>query len=170
MLPTSPREPVTPGVVGDSVRQAMNSRARSSGLVIAVAACVVFPAWSGFDLLLEPELASSFLAVRLGGLVPILVATWLLWRHPVGQRRPELLAVGILGVVQAAVVWMIPQVQAVEAYVLGLSIAMCAAGCVLAARPRWTVGLVVATWAGLAGAVLLAPTPMPVDALAIGGF
>jgi diguanylate cyclase (GGDEF)-like protein len=157
-------------VVAGPVREEMHGRARASGLIIAVAALVIFPAWNGFDFMLEPDLALSFLAVRLTGLVPIGLAGWLLWRRPVGRRRPELLSVAILVIVQAAVVWMIPQVHHVEPYVLGLSIALLVSGCLLAAHPRWTAGLVVATWLALAGAVVVAPTPMPVRALAVAGF
>lgn len=156
--------------VADRLREAMSGRARTSGLIVAVAALVVFPAWSGFDLLLEPGLAPSFLVVRLAGLAPMGIAAWLLWRHPVGRRHPELLTVVILAVVQAAVVWMIPQVDTVEPYVLGLSVALNACGCLLASHPRWTIGLVVATWLALAGAVVLAPTALPVRALAIAAF
>jgi diguanylate cyclase (GGDEF)-like protein len=156
--------------VAGSVRAEMHEQARASGLIIAAAALVVFPAWSGFDALLEPGLAQSFLVARLAGLVPIALAGWLLWRRPLGRRRPELLSVAILVVVQAVVVWMIPQVRNVEPYVLGLSVALLVAGCLLATHPRWTAGLVGATWLALAGAVVLAPTPMPVRALAIAGF
>ena len=156
--------------VAGPVREEMHEQARVSGLIIASAALVVFPAWNGFDVLLEPALASRFLAVRLAGLVPIAVAAWLLWRRPAGRRLAEPLSMAILVVVQAAVVWMIPQVRTVEPYVLGLSVALLVSGCVLAAHPRWTAGLVAGTWAALLGAVLLAPTPMPVRALAIAGF
>jgi diguanylate cyclase (GGDEF)-like protein len=153
-----------------SVRDVLHAQARTSGLIIAAAALVVFPAWSGFDVLLEPELASSFLAVRLAGLVPIGLAGWLLWRRPVGRRHPEPLAMAILVVVQAAVVWMIPQVGTVEPYVLGLSVAVLVSGCLFAGHPRWTAGLVVATWLAPLGAVVVAPTAVPVRALAIAGF
>src|SRR5688500_895420 len=81
------------GVDDDTVRRAMSDGSRSFGLVIAAAAVLLVPAWSGFDLLLEPVLASSFLVVRLVARVPILAAGWLLWRHPLGRRRPVLLAV-----------------------------------------------------------------------------
>ena len=60
---------------GSAVREVMSDRARTSGLIISAAALIVFPAWSGFDVLLEPELAYSFLTVRLGVLVPILFVT-----------------------------------------------------------------------------------------------
>jgi diguanylate cyclase (GGDEF)-like protein len=148
----------------------MHEQARAAGLIVAAAALVVFPAWNGFDVLLEPALASSFLAVRLAGLVPIGLAAWLLWRHPAGRRHPEPLAMAILVVVQAAVVWMIPQVGTVEPYVLGLSVAVLVSGCLFAGHPRWTAGLVAATWLALCGAVVLAPTALPVRALAIAGF
>jgi diguanylate cyclase (GGDEF)-like protein len=65
---------------------------------------------------------------------------------------------------------MITQVDTVEPYVLGLSVALYGSGCVLAASPRWTAGLVLATWLALGGAVLLAPTALTVRALAIAGF
>ena len=142
----------------------------ASALILAAAALVVFPAWSGFDVLLEPELAPSFLVVRLVALVPIAFVTWLLWFRPLGRRHPVPLAITILVVVQAAVVWMIPQVDAVEPYVLGLSVALYGSGCVLTAHPRWTAGLVLVTWGALGAAVLLAPTALPVRALAIAGF
>jgi diguanylate cyclase (GGDEF)-like protein len=76
----------------------------------------------------------------------------------------------MLVLVQASIVWMVPQVDAVEPYVLGLSIPLYATGCLLAAHPRWTAGLVLATWGGLAAAVLLAPSRPPVDDLAAGAF
>ncbi|WP_116452136.1 sensor domain-containing diguanylate cyclase [Blastococcus litoris] len=168
---TAPSASPGPAAVDrEPVPAAMREGARTSGLVIAAAAVVLLPAGSGFDLLLEPHLAPAFLVVRLSALLPILVAGWALWRRPLGRRRPDALAIGVLVVVQTAIVWMIPQVQAVEAYVLGLSIPLFATGCLLAARPRWTVGLAVGTWAGLGAVVVLDPTPMPVDALAIGAF
>jgi diguanylate cyclase (GGDEF)-like protein len=147
-----------------------SGQGRISALIIAAAALVVFPTWSGFDVLLEPELASTFLVVRLVALVPIAFAAWLLCFRPVGRRRPELLAVAILVVVQAALVWMITQVESVEPYVLGLTVALYGSGCVLAAHPRWTAGVVLATWAALGGALLLTPAALPVRALAIIGF
>ena len=154
----------------DPLDEATDGQARTSALIVAAAALLVFPAWSGFDVLLEPGLAPSFLVLRLAALVPIAFATWLLCARPIGRRRPELLAVAILVVAQAAVVAMITQVDAVEPYVLGLTVALYLSGCVLAAHPRWTAGLVLATWLALGGAVLLAPTPLPVRALAAGGF
>jgi diguanylate cyclase (GGDEF)-like protein len=156
--------------VAGPVREVMSEQARTSGLIIAAAALLVFPAWSGFDVILEPDLAPTFLVVRLAGLAPIALAAWLLWRHPVGRRRPELLTVAILVVVQAAVVWMVPQVDAVEAYVLGLSIALYGSGCLLAGHPRWTGSLVMATWLALGVAVLAAPAPMEVRDVAVAGF
>lgn len=152
----------------DGASEAASGSARSSGLVVASAAVVVLPAWSGLDLLLEPELAGRFLPVRSGGLVLVLLATGLLWRHPLGRRHPEWVTTAVLVVVQAVIIWTVPQVDAVEAYVLGLSIALNVTGSLSVAHPRWTVGLCVVTWAGLAGAVLLSG-PIPVAALAIGG-
>jgi len=158
------------GAVREALHEAVHEQGRASGLIIAAAALVVFPAWSGFDVVLEPDLAPRFLVARLAALVPIALLAWLLWRRPLGRKRPELLTVAVLAVIQATVVWMIPQVDTVEPYVLGLSIALYGSGCLLAAHPRWTAALVLGTWAALGLAVLVSPAPVPVHTLATGGF
>jgi diguanylate cyclase (GGDEF)-like protein len=157
------------GSDGGTAAEVARESARTSGLIIAFAGIVVFPGWWGFDLLLEPDLAGTFLLVRLGGLLPILAGAWLLWRHPLGRRYPEWITFALLVVVQASVVWMVTQVDTVEPYVLGLTIALNVTGCLLVAHPSWTVALCVVTWIGLTGAVLVAD-PIPAAALAIGFF
>jgi diguanylate cyclase (GGDEF)-like protein len=128
-------------------------------------AVVISPAWSGFDLLLEPQLARTFLVVRLAGVVPMMVALWLLWRRPLGRRRPELLACSALATVQVEVAWMIPQVEHVEFYLLGYTLAVYASGCLLVTRPLWTGVLVAVSWSALGVAVLTVPTSMRAEDL-----
>jgi hypothetical protein len=55
---------------------------RESALWVSGLVVVVAPAWSGFDLLLEPQAARAFLVVRLACVVPMLLALWVLWRRP----------------------------------------------------------------------------------------
>jgi hypothetical protein len=43
---------------------------------------------------------------------------------PLGRRRPELLACSALATVQVEVAWMIPQVEHVEFYLLGFTLAI----------------------------------------------
>lgn len=131
-----------------------------SGLAVVIA-----PAWSGFDLLLEPQAARAFLVVRLAGVLPMLVALWVLWRRPLGRRRPELLACSALTTVQVEVAWMIPQVQHVEFYLLGYTLAIYASGCLLVTRPLWTGVLVAVSWSALGVAVLTDPTSMRAEDL-----
>ena len=126
-----------------------------SGLAVVIA-----PAWSGFDLLLEPQLARTFLVVRLASIVPVLVALWLVRRRPLGRRRPELLACSALTTVQVEVAWMIPQVEHVEFYPLGYTLAISASGCLLVTRSLWTGVLVAVSWSALGVAVLADPTSM----------
>jgi diguanylate cyclase (GGDEF)-like protein len=126
-----------------------------------VLAAVVAPAWSVFDVLLEPRVAATFVVVRFACLVPMLVAVWLLWQHPVGRRRPEPLALLVLAVVQAEVAWMLPRVENLEFYLLGFTLAIYASGCLLVARTVWTGLLVLSTWASLIVSLFTAPTPMP---------
>jgi diguanylate cyclase (GGDEF)-like protein len=138
---------------------------RESALWVSGLAVVVAPAWSGFDLLLEPQAARAFLVVRLVCVVPMLVALWVLWRRPLGRRRPELLACSALATVQIEVAWMIPQVEHVEFYLLGFTLAIYASGCLLVTRPLWTGVLVAVSWSALGVAVLTDPTSMRVEDL-----
>jgi diguanylate cyclase (GGDEF)-like protein len=138
---------------------------RESALWVSGLAVVVAPAWSGFDLLLEPQAARAFLVVRLASVVPMVVALWVLWRRPLGRRRPELLACSALATVQIEVAWMIPQVEHVEFYLLGFTLAIYASGCLLVTRPLWTGVLVAVSWSALGVAVLTDPTSMRVEDL-----
>jgi diguanylate cyclase (GGDEF)-like protein len=138
---------------------------RESALWVSALAVVVAPAWSGFDLLLEPQAARAFLVVRLACVVPMLLALWVLWRRPLGRRRPELLACSALATVQIEVAWMIPQVEHVEFYLLGFTLAIYASGCLLVTRPLWTGVLVAVSWSALGVAVLTDPTSMRVEDL-----
>jgi diguanylate cyclase (GGDEF)-like protein len=155
---------------GGAARE-LDHRTHASALGLGALAAVVAPAWSVFDVLLEPRVAASFVLLRFLCLGPMLVAVWLLWRRPLGRRRPELLAVLVLGVVQAEVAWMLPRVDNLEFYLLGFTLAIYASGCLLVSRPAWTGLLVLHTWCAVAVSLLTAPTPMPVpDLLATGVY
>jgi diguanylate cyclase (GGDEF)-like protein len=157
-------------VPGGAARE-LDHRTYSSALGLGVLAAVVAPVWSVFDVLLEPRVAASFVLLRFVCLAPMLVAVWLLWRRPLGRRRPELLAVLVLAVVQAEVAWMLPRVEHLEFYLLGFTLAIYASGCLLVSRPAWTGLLVVHTWCAVAVSLLTAPTAMPVpDLLATGVY
>jgi diguanylate cyclase (GGDEF)-like protein len=138
----------------------LRERGRASALLITVFATVVLPAWAGFDAVLEPDLAGRFASLRLLCTVPMLVALLLLWRRPIGRRRPQLITVAVLTVVQVDIAWMATQVTHVEFYALGLSLALYGSGCVLAGSPRWTGWLVAVTWLALGGAAVLDPAQL----------
>jgi diguanylate cyclase (GGDEF)-like protein len=150
---------VTTTSAGDDAHAAeLRLRARSSGRVIAVAAFFLLPAWSGFDHLLEPSHQRVFFLVRLGCDLPIGVLVWLLMRRPIGRRRPELLALLVLVVVQAEVAWMMVRAtSAWNLYLLGFTLPVFASGCVMAGRARWTAAVITVTWAMFGLALLTAP-------------
>jgi diguanylate cyclase (GGDEF)-like protein len=145
---------------------AVLDRARRSGLLLGGLATFVAPAWSVFDALLEPASAATFVAVRLVGTVPMLVILGLLWRHPVGRRRPELLTWLLLSVVQCEVAWMIPRTRNVEFYLLGFTLAIYASGCMLVARPIWTAARVAPSGTALAVGLASAPGGLAMRLLA----
>jgi diguanylate cyclase (GGDEF)-like protein len=152
--------------VGESAR-----RARSSGLLIGLVALLIVPAWGGFDWLLEPAHARSFLELRLAADLPIALCVWLLWARPLGRRRPELLTFLIFTIVQAEVAWMVVRaMSARDFYLLGFSLPLYASGCVMGGRSRWTGFVVVTAWLSLGAALLTAPVAMSSRDLAASGF
>jgi diguanylate cyclase (GGDEF)-like protein len=142
------------------LHEELRERGRASALLITVFATVVLPAWTGFDAVLESELVGRFALIRLLCTVPMLVALWLLWRRPIGRRRPQLITVAVLTLVQIDIAWMATQVTHVESYALGLSLALYGSGCILAGSPRWTGSLVALSWLALGGAAVLDPEPI----------
>ncbi|HEX7354005.1 MAG TPA: GGDEF domain-containing protein [Mycobacteriales bacterium] len=133
-------------------------RARGSGLLIGLIGLVLVPAWSGFDVLLEPAHVRLFLLVRLGCDVPIALLIGLLAAHPIGRKRPELLTFLILAIVQGEIAWMVVRASnARDFYLLGFTLPLYASGCVMGGRSRWTAAVAGSAWVLLGAAVLSAP-------------
>jgi len=90
-----------------------------------------------------------------------MAALWVLWRHPVGARRPEPLILAIAVIAQVEIAYMIPRVHdSLELYLLGFSLALYASGSLIVWHPRWTASLVGVTWVALAASVLTVPGGM----------
>jgi diguanylate cyclase (GGDEF)-like protein len=142
------------------------SRARAAGLLVCWVAVVAVPAWTVVDRIAVPQLSAAFWIVRLLCDVPMLLVMGALWRLPIGRRRPEALSFAVLAIVQAEIAWMIPQTHGQAYYLLGFTLAIYGSGCILVARPRWTVALVGASWSALALAVLAFPGRLAVEDLA----
>jgi diguanylate cyclase (GGDEF)-like protein len=132
-------------------------RARTAGLLVAAVAVVAMPTWTIVDHIAVPELADTFLAVRLLCDIPLLLAMWALARMRIGRRRPELLTFVVLAVVQLEIAWMIAQTSGHEYYLLGFTLPVYGSGCILVARPRWTAYVVAASWAALAASAAVQP-------------
>lgn len=115
---------------------------RDSTLVAGVVGLVALPIWAAFDLLMVPGQAREFLIVRAVCLVAMAL-TWLaLWWRRTGERWPEQLSVLLVGVLEVSIAWMIPRVgDALEAYLLGLSLAVYATAFLMAWRWPMTVAL-----------------------------
>jgi diguanylate cyclase (GGDEF)-like protein len=141
-------------------------RARAAGLLVCWVAVVAVPAWTVVDRITVPHLSATFWTVRLLCDVPMLLVMGALWRLPIGRRRPEALSFGVLAIVQAEIAWMIPQTHGQAYYLLGFTLAVYGSGCILVARPRWTVALVVVSWVALALAMLTFPGRLAVTDLA----
>ena len=137
------------------LRDELVDRARAAGLLVGWVAVVAVPAWTVVDRMTVPELAAAFLAVRLLCDVPMLLAMFALWRLPLGRRYPELLTFAVLAIVQIEIAWMITRTTDAPYHLLGFTLAIYGSGCILVARPRWTVALVGVSALALAGFGLL---------------
>jgi len=139
------------------LREELGDRARTAGLLVGWVAVLGMPLWSLVDRMAVPEQAGTFLLLRLGGDIPMLLALGALWRLPIGRRRPEALSFFVMAVVQAEIAWMITQADDPEYHLLGFTLAIFGSGCILVARPRWTAALVAVSWAGLGISMLAYP-------------
>ncbi|RBY93654.1 hypothetical protein DQ237_16910 [Blastococcus sp. TF02-8] len=131
-------------------------QARTAGLLVGWVALFAVPLWALVDQVTEGANASSFLVVRLLCEIPMLAAVVAMWRLPVGRRHPELLTFLVLAVVQAEVAWIVTRSADPRYHLLGFTLAIYGSGCILVARPRWTVALVAVSWAALGLASLTA--------------
>jgi diguanylate cyclase (GGDEF)-like protein len=153
---------MTPGTppLADQHRAERAHRARATALVIAVTALVVVPAWSAFDLVLEPDHAPAFIALRLSCDVPILAAVWLLRRRP-ELARPELVALAVLVVVQTEIAWMVSRAsESRPFYLLGFTLALYASGLLLGGTLRGTQLLVLSTFGSFLAFAITTPAPL----------
>ena len=139
------------------LRDELIDRARTAGLMVCWVAVLGVPTWTLVDRIAVPAQAGAFLVVRLLCDVPMLVVLVTLWRVPFGRRHPEVLTFLVLAIVQAEIAWMITQAEDPKYYLLGFTLAIYGSGCILVARPRWTVAVVGVSWAGLGVSVLMYP-------------
>jgi diguanylate cyclase (GGDEF)-like protein len=142
------------------LREELVDRARSAGVLVGIVAALVLPAWTVVDRVAAPGHVTDFLLIRLLLDLPILAGVAVLWRLPLGRRRPERLTFLVLAVTQLEVAWMIPRVDDTAYYLLGYTVAIYVSGGVLVMRPRWTGRLIALSWAALGLSVLTAPTMM----------
>jgi len=148
------------------VKRATRRTALAGGLI----AIVAFPAWAGFDHLVDPAHGAEFTTIRLLLELP-LVALWLSLFTNIGRRHPEVVMVLILGLAQCAIAFMTSRVAEAHApYALGLSLAIYASAFLMIWPWAYTAALIGVTWLALAGAIATAPDPLPGSAFATIGF
>ena len=143
---------------------------RITALTGGVIAIVAFPAWAGFDHLVDPSHGAEFSLIRLVLELP-LVLLWLSLFTAAGRRHPELVMLVFLGLIQVAIAFMTSRVEETyAAYALGLSLGIYASSFLLIWPWRYTAALIGITWVALAAAVATAPHELDASALATIGF
>ena len=148
------------------VRQATRATAIAGGLI----AILAFPAWAGFDHLVDPAHGAEFTTVRLLVELP-LIALWLSLFTAAGRRHPELVMLLFMGLIQGAIAFMISRVEdAYAPYALGLSLAIYASSFLLIWPWQYSAALIGLTWVVLGAAIATAPEALDASALTTIAF
>jgi diguanylate cyclase (GGDEF)-like protein len=151
---------------GTEVKRATRATAMTGGVI----AMVAFPVWSGFDYLVDPAHGAEFTTVRLLVEVP-LVVLWLSLFTPPGRRHPEVVMLLFMGIIQAAIAFMISRVnEAYAPYALGMSLTIYASSFLLIWPWKYTAALIGLTWLALTAAIATAPVALDASALATIAF
>src|SRR4051812_4330910 len=83
-------------------RREVRQKTRSTAIWAGSIAVIAFPAWAGFDYLVEPDSAGEFALLRLAFDVPM-IALLAALASPLGKRYPEQLMLGILALIEISV-------------------------------------------------------------------
>ena len=155
----------TPGL-RTAFRAEVKRSTQATAVATGLAAIIAMPAWAGFDLLVDPDHAANFIAVRLAIEVPM-IALWLSLFTGLGRRRPELVMLLMLVLAESSIAYMLAHVDnAYAPYSLGISLAIYASAFLLIWPWGYTAALIVLTWAAVAAAIVFAAEPLPGSAVA----
>jgi len=158
------------GELEDRFRREVKEKTWTTARYTGLIAVVAFPAWAGFDYLVEPDNAADFALMRLALDVPMILLVAALF-SPLGKRYPELLMLGILALVEIGIAVMISRVEEqFAAYALGMSLALYASAFVLVWSWRYTAALIAVCFAALAVAIATAPDPLAGSSIATVAF
>jgi diguanylate cyclase (GGDEF)-like protein len=151
-------------------REEVKQKTRSTGISAGLIAVIAFPAWAGFDYLIEPANAADFTLVRLAFDIPIALLLVALI-SPLGKRHPEQLMLGIVALIEVAIAFMISRVdEHFAAYALGMSLAIYASAFLLIWPWRYTLALIGISIASLTAAIATAPEPLAGSSIATLAF
>lgn len=151
-------------------RGEVKAKTRATGISAGLIAVVAFPAWVGFDYLVEPQNAAEFALIRLAFDVPVALLLAMLI-SPLGKRYPEQLMLGIVAIVEIAIAFMISRVdEQFAAYALGMSLAIYASAFLLIWPWRYTLALIGISFVSLAAGIATAPDPLAGSSIATLAF
>ncbi len=148
----------------------MRDATRVTGISAGLIGVVAFPLWGVFDHLVAPGQAAEFVILRLAFTVPIL-GLWLAMIGPLGRRRPELLMLAMMAVIEIAIALMVVRLESQHAaYAMGMTLPLFASAFLLVWSWRYTLALAVIGVLALAAATLTAPQTPSTAALTTVAF
>ena len=154
----------------EQFRREVKAKSRTTGIYAGLIAVIAFPAWAGFDYLVEPETAGEFALIRLAFDVPMaLLLAGLI--SPLGERYPEQLIFGILALVEVSIGIMVSLVEEqFAAYALGMSLALYGSAVLMIWPWKYTAALVAVSLSSTAIAIAVAPEPLSTSSIATVAF
>jgi diguanylate cyclase (GGDEF)-like protein len=143
---------------------------RGSGLLLGAIGVVAIIAWTGFDVVLQPQNAKLFLLLRIVCCLGM-AGVCLTLRTALGERRSEELVLLLASLPQIAIAVMVSRLDGdYAAYATGFSLAVYASAFLLVWPWRFTLAQIAVTWLALGVALLTAPSHPGGEQLATVAF
>lgn len=139
---------------------------RATGISGGAIAAIGYPSWTAFDYLVEPDTGGDLLPIRLLAMIPIVLFWVAMIFSRFGDKRPELLMLGICLSVNTGIALMLAQVEThYAAYALGMSLTVYAGAFLLIWSPAYMAALCISSLAAIT-LVFALSNPIGADALA----
>src|SRR3954468_1745251 len=154
----------------EAFRAETRAATRGSALLLGAIGVVALLCWTAFDVVLQPQNAALFFALRVVGSLAMVVVCGVM-RTRAGQRWPEQLLLVLVTIPQVAIAIMVSRLDGdYAAYATGFSLAVYASAFLLVWPWHYTLAQIVLTWLALGLALVTAPSHPGAEQLATVAF
>jgi diguanylate cyclase (GGDEF)-like protein len=156
--------------VHDAYRAEVRRATRGSGLLLGAIGVVALLCWTGFDIVLQPDNAALFFALRVTASAAML-GVCLVLRSPAAERWAEPIVLLLVTLPQIAIAIMVSRLDGdYAAYATGFSLAVYASSFLLVWPWGYTLAQILLTWLALGLALVTAPSHPGAEQIATVAF